>query len=72
MYADGGWFARHANYGLFLNEDSRVRKSDNAQAALGLELAGDLISRSKAEIQRLFDNNDGFRPSEKRQLDLPL
>jgi hypothetical protein len=72
MYADGGWFARHANYGLFLNEDSRIPISDNARAALGLEGAGDLISHSKAEMQRLLDADNALQSSEKRQLDLAL
>jgi hypothetical protein len=72
LYADGGWFARHANYDLFLNEVSRIPISDNARAALGLEGVGDLISHSKAEMQRLLDADDALQSSEKRQLDLAL
>ncbi len=71
MYADGGWFARHASYGLFLNEDSRESKTENAREALRLELAGDLLPRTKAEMRQLLD---GQQPSEltTRQLDLTL
>jgi hypothetical protein len=70
-YADGGWFARHANYGLFLNEDSRESKSENAREALRLELAGDLLARSKPEMQQLLDGPQTSEPTT-RQLDLTL
>jgi hypothetical protein len=71
MYADGGWFARHASYGLFLNEDSRESKTENAREALRLELTGDLLTRSKAEMQQLLDGQQPSEPTT-RQLDLTL
>jgi hypothetical protein len=72
MYADGGWFARHSTYGLFLNEDSRLTLSENARAALALELTGDLLGHSKQEMQRLLDDAGASKPSEKFQLALAL
>jgi len=72
MYADGGWFARHSNYGLFLNEDSRLSLSENARAALRLELTGDLLTHSKREMQRFLDDNGVSEPNEKLQLALAL
>ena len=72
MYADGGWFARHSNYGLFLNEHSRLPLSDNARAALRLELTGDLLAHSKQEMQRFLDHTGVSEPSEKLQLALAL
>jgi hypothetical protein len=71
MYADGGWFARHASYGLFLNEDSRESKSENARKALHLELAGDLLACSKARMQQLLDGQQSSEPTT-RQLGLTL
>jgi hypothetical protein len=72
MYADGGWFARHSTYGLFLNEDSRLPLSENALSALRLELTGDLVAHSKQEMQRLLDDAGVSEPSEKLQLALAL
>jgi hypothetical protein len=72
MYADGGWFARHSNYGLFLNDDSRLPLSENARVALRLELTGDLLAYSKQEMQRLLDDAGVSEPSEKLQLALAL
>jgi len=72
MYADGGWFARHSNYGLFLNEDSRLPLSENALSALRLELTGDLLAYSKQEMQRFLDDTGDSEPSEKLQLALEL
>ena len=72
MYADGGWFARHSNYGLFLNEDSRLPLSENALSALRLELTGDLLAQSKQEMQRFLDDTGVSEPSEKLQLALAL
>jgi len=72
MYADGGWFARHSNYGLFLNEDSRLPLSENALSALRLELTGDLLAHSKQEMQRFLDDTGVSEPSEKLQLALAL
>lgn len=71
MYADGGWFARHASYGLFLNEDSREFKTENAREALRLELAGDLLPRTKVEMRQLLDGQQPSEPTT-RQLDLRL
>src|SRR5580658_8463724 len=72
MYADGGWFARHSNYGLFLNEDRGLPLSENAHAALRLELTGDLLAHSKQEMKRLLDDTGASEPSEKLQLALAL
>jgi len=72
MYADGGWFARHSNYRLFLNEDSRLGLSENGRAALRLELTGDLLAHSKQEMKRLLDDPGVSEPSEKLQLALAL
>jgi hypothetical protein len=72
MYADGGWFARHSNYGLFLNEDSRLALSENALSALRLELTGDLLAHSKQEMQRFLDDAGVSASSEKLQLALVL
>ena len=72
MYADGGWFARHSNYGLFLNEDSRLPLSENALSALRLELTGDLLAQSKQEMQCFLDETGVSEPSEKLQLALAL
>jgi hypothetical protein len=72
MYADGGWFARHSNYELFLNEDSRLPLSENARAALRLELTGDLLAHSKQEMERLLNESGASQPSEKLQLALAL
>jgi hypothetical protein len=72
MYADGGWFARHSNYGSFLNEDSRLPLRENALSALRLELTGDLLAHSKQEMQRFLDDTDVSDHSEKLQLALAL
>ena len=72
LYADGGWFARHSNYELFLNEDSRWPLSENALSALRLELTGDLLAQSKQEMQRFLDDTGVSEPSEKLQLALAL
>lgn len=72
MYADGGWFARHSNYGSFLNEDSPLPLSENALSALRLELTGDLLAHSKQEMQRFLDDTGASEPSEKLQLALAL
>jgi hypothetical protein len=72
VYADGGWFARHSTYELFLNEDRRLPLSENAHAALRLELTGDLLAHSKQEMQRLLDDAGASEPSEKLQLALAL
>ena len=72
MYADGGWFARHSNYRLFLNEDSRLALSENGRTALRLELTGDLLAHSKQEMKRLLDDTGVSEPSEKLQLALAL
>ena len=72
MYADGGWFARHSNYGLFLNEDSRLPLSENALSALRLELTGELLAHSKQEMKRFLDDTGVSEPSEKLQLALAL
>jgi hypothetical protein len=72
MYADGGWFARHVNYGLFLNQDTRLAATDNAREALRLELADSLTAHSKCEMKRFLDDNGGAEPTEKLQLDLAL
>jgi hypothetical protein len=72
MYADGGWFARHSTYGLFLNEDSRLPLSENARTALRLELTGDLLAHSKQEMQRFLGDTSVSEPSEKLQLALEL
>jgi hypothetical protein len=72
MYADGGWFARHSNYRLFLNEDSRLPLTENALSALRLELTGDLLAHSKQEMQRFLDHTGVSEPSEKLQLALAL
>jgi hypothetical protein len=70
-YADGGWFARHANYGLFLNEDRRESQSENAREALRLELAGDLLAHSKSEMQKFLDGHQSSVLTT-RQLDLTI
>jgi hypothetical protein len=49
-----------------------VVKSDNAREALSLELAGDLLTRSKEELKRLLDGENPAASSEKLQLDLAL
>jgi hypothetical protein len=72
LHADGGCFARHSTYGLFLNDESRVVKSDNAGKAPSLELAGDLPTRSKEEMKRLLDGQIPCASAEKFQLDLEL
>ncbi len=72
MYADGGWFARQASYGLFLDEDHPMCKSENACAALTLELADAVLDFSKEEMKRLLDGQTVSEPSEKSQLDLAL
>ena len=72
MYADGGWFARHSNYRLFLNEDSRLPLTENALSALRLELTGDLLAQSKQEMQRFLDDTGVSESSEKLQLALAL
>jgi hypothetical protein len=71
MYADGGMFACQSNYELFLREDRWASKSDNADAALVLELAGDLVGCAKSEVKRVLEN--GTLPAvAKCQLDLAL
>ncbi|HEY3853879.1 MAG TPA: hypothetical protein VGO67_05755 [Verrucomicrobiae bacterium] len=70
QYADGGWFA-HANYALFLNEDSRKSKSENAREALLMELAGHLLARSKREMQQLLDGLQTSEPTT-HQLNLTI
>ena len=72
MYADGGWFARHSKYRLFLNEDSRLALSENGRTALRLELTGDLLAHSKQEMKRLLDDTGVSEHSEKLQLALAL
>jgi hypothetical protein len=72
LYADGGWFARHSTYESFLNEDRRLPLSENASAALRLELTSDLLAHSKQEMQRLLDDNGASEPREKLQLALAL
>jgi hypothetical protein len=57
MYADGGWFARHANFGLFLNEECHKSERVNAREALRLEFAGDLLAHSKSEMQQFLDGH---------------
>ena len=72
MYSDGGWFARHANYGLFLNQESRLAATDNAREALRLELADSLTAIAKSEMKSFLDDNGDAEPTEKLQLDLAL
>ena len=49
-----------------------VPLSENACAALRLELTGDLLAHSKQEMQRLLDDTGVSEPSEKLQLALAL
>jgi hypothetical protein len=70
MYADGGWFARHADYGLFLNEDRSNSMTGNAREALRLELVGCLLDHSKADMKQLLDGM--ILPSKNLQLDFSL
>jgi hypothetical protein len=72
MYADGGWFARQANYRSFLEEDRPLCKSENACAALNLELADALLDYSKEDMGRFLDGHVVCESSEKSQLDLAL
>jgi hypothetical protein len=72
MYADGGWFARQSNYGLFLHEDHPMCQSENACTALNLELADALLDCSKEEMKRFLDREIIAEPSEKPQLHLAL
>jgi hypothetical protein len=71
QYADGGWFARQATYGLFLAEDHSASKSENAAEALKRELAGDLRGHSKEEMGHVLDETPTVRPMV-HQLDLIL
>jgi len=71
MYADGGWFARQANYGSFLNENSNLAKSPNGTKALQMEQAGNLVTLSKQEIQQSLDATSPSLASD-NQLDLSL
>jgi len=61
-----------AQVGAELIRLSRIPKSDNARVALGLEAAGNLISRSKGDMQRMFDDSNASQSSERLQLDLEL
>jgi hypothetical protein len=70
MYADGGWFARHADYGLFLNEDRSNSMTGNAREALRLELVGGLLDHSKTDMKQLLDGM--ILPSKNLQLDFSL
>jgi hypothetical protein len=71
QYADGGWFARQATYGLFLAEDRCTPKSENADEALRSELAGDILGHSKEEMGQFLDETSAVRPAV-HQLDLIL
>jgi hypothetical protein len=46
--------------------------SENARAALRLELTGDLLAHSKQEMERLLNESGASQPSEKLQLALAL
>jgi hypothetical protein len=70
MYADGGWFARHSDYGLFLNEDRSNSMTGNAREALRLELVGGLLDHSKADMKKLLDGM--ILSSKNLQLDFSL
>jgi len=70
MYADGGWFARHADYGLFLNEDRSNSMTGNAREALRLELVGGLLDHSKADMKQILDGM--ILPPKNLQLDFSL
>jgi hypothetical protein len=72
MYADGGWFARQSRYELFLHEDRPMSNSENAKAALSLELTSELVRFSKAEMKRLLDSQKSTLIVAKCQLDLAL
>jgi hypothetical protein len=72
MYAEGGWFARQSNYELFLHEDRPLSNSENAKAALSLELSSDLIACSKSELKQFLDNAVTFSPGKSCQLDFIL
>jgi hypothetical protein len=71
MYADGGWFARHTSYGLFLSEGRHESKCVNAREALRLEFAGDLLGHSKSEMQQFLDG-DQSSVLTAHQLDLTI
>lgn len=64
QYADGGWFARQATYGLFLIEDHCACKSENASEAMRIELTGDLRDHSKKEMRRLLDERPAVQSAE--------
>lgn len=70
LYADGGYFARQENYGLFLAEDRRTEQTANGHIALDLELAGELLEQSKEGMKRFLDGDQKAEP--KHQLDLAL
>ncbi len=55
MYAEGGWFARQADYGSFLNENTNLAKTPNGKAALGLEQSGQLVALSKQAMHQSLD-----------------
>jgi len=70
LYADGGYFARQASYGLFLSDDLRNAQSPNGQVALNLELAGELLGLSKDDMKRFLEG--GVKTELKLQLDFAL
>lgn len=71
LYADGGWFARQANYGSFLIEDRCGSKSENAGEAMRIERVGHLRNHSKHEMRQLLDEPLAVQPAV-QQLDLIL
>lgn len=71
MYADGGWFARQANYGSFLNENPNLAKSRNGTEALRIERGGNLVALFKQEMQQSLDPASPSFPSN-NQLALSL
>ena len=71
MYADGGWFTRHATYGECLAEEFSEPKIENAREALRLEMSGEFAALSKEQIRCLLDERTSI-PAPTRQLDLAL
>jgi hypothetical protein len=69
MYADGGWFARHQTYALFLTEQP-APKSESGNEALRLELAHELSGFTKEMMNRWLDASAIH--SINHQLDLSL
>ena len=69
LYADGGYFARHASYGDFLCDYSR--NSANLEMAVQLEMEHSLSKLSKSELLIYLDHARAA-PNDSPQMELKL